>query len=60
MQPIADGSANKDVQALKESPPGIGEGQHVVETQMEVVYQHHHMLERFEGRCRDVAEPLPK
>ena len=32
VQPHADGLANKDVQLLQECLPGVGEGQHVVET----------------------------
>ena len=58
MQPLADGSANKDVQLLQESLPGVGEGQHVVETRMEVVHKNPHNPERFEGCCRNVAEPV--
>ena len=58
VQPLADGSANKDVQLLQESLPGVGEGQHVVETRMEVVHKNPHNPERFEGCCHNVAEPV--
>ena len=57
VQPLADGEQGR---RLQERLPGVGEGQHVVGTRMEVVYQHLHTVEQFERHCRDVVQPLLK